>query len=272
MPRFRGRPDGEDRGLVTLPAVEPQATSVAEAETEPSPASRLPAAAPEDALQALTVQVALFNERLEALLLRERPHRAAEERKETWVLLGALAVVAVFCFVAFYLNQTEVRDVATSLEEDIQKAGRTTVTSLERTLAALHLERLPEGQAGVEKLLRDKDRRDGEKFGQVLGELRGQSERGGQAYREDLKALGDQLAGLRQLSEEIHQLQLETRLAAAAAGRSTETAREGTETRASWATRAADGAPATSPPVPAARPPLGQGPGPAGSGRGEARP
>src|SRR5206468_12527984 len=101
-----------------------------------------------------------------------------------------------------------------------------------------------------ERLLREKDRKDVDRFGQVMGELRGQSDRGAQAYREDLKSLGDQLAGLRQLSEEIHQLQLETRLASAAA-RGADLAQKGSETRASWATRAADGAPATTPPAPA---------------------
>jgi hypothetical protein len=238
------------------PPAEGLLAPVVRAETAPRPmGAGLPVVSAE-AVGALAAELAIFNRRLEDLLSQERPRgRSFEERKETWVLLGALTLVVMFCFVAFYLNQSEMREMQSGLQEDMERAGRTAASSVERAISGFHLERLPEAQGAVERLLKEKDRRDAQHYSDLLAEVQRQSSQSGTRLREDLRGIEDQLVGLRQLSEEIHQLETEIKkanLPGAAEKAVPELAFKKPETGAGRAARAPVGAPQNQPPDPAA--------------------
>ena len=151
--------------------------------------SRLPAPAGPGSLEELAAQMARFNRCVEDLLQRERPPGRSEDRKETWVLVAALTVVVVFCLVAFYLNQAEVREMHSGLQSEIDQAGRAAVSSMERRLAGLRLEKLPEAQASLDRFIREKDRRDGERLGEVRDDLRRRSEEAATDLRREIAAV-----------------------------------------------------------------------------------
>ncbi len=234
---------------------------------------------PADALGALTSEMSRFNRMMEDLFSREHPGRSPEERKEMWVLLSALTVVVVFCFVAFYLNQSEVREMHTGLQAEIEHAGKSATSSMERALAGLRLDRLPEANAALERFLKEKDRRDGQRIGELQDAFKGLMEKAGSGAREEFKDIEGELKALRRLSEEIRMAQAQAPVAAVPAppappAAPTEIALKGTETRTGWAARAPDGAPGREPPVPAARSssPSTDAPGPpSGGGPGEPR-
>jgi len=223
------------------------------------PSERLPAPLPPEALGALTREIACFNHKLELLVAREHPAgRSPEDRRETWVLLSALTLVVIFCLVAFYLNQTEMREMQSGLQEDIDRAGHAAVSSLERAISSYHLERLPEAQAAVERLLRDKERRDGERYQEILGELQRQSDQAGRRLCEELRTIEEKLLGLLEFQSEFRTPKGDGEVAAVPAGRqaATELALQAPETGTGRAARAPDGARRESPPDPAARPPV----------------
>ena len=167
--------------------------------------SRLPAPAGPGSLEELAAQMARFNRCVEDLLQRERPPGRSEDRKETWVLVAALTVVVVFCLVAFYLNQAEVREMHSGLQSEIDQAGRAAVSSMERRLAGLRLEKLPEAQASLDRFIREKDRRDGERLGEVRDDLRRRSEEAATDLRREIAAVQQEMAALRKLLDEARQ-------------------------------------------------------------------
>lgn len=218
------------------------------------------AAMPPEALGAFAAELALFNRRLEDLLERERqPARSGEDRKETWVLLSALAVVVMFCFVAFYLNQSELRDLHSNLQDEIDRAAHTASSSVERALGGFHLERLPQTQADLERFLKDKDRRDAQRWADLAAEMERQTTQNGGRIKEDLRQIQDQLDALRQIAGEIQRansgLAAEAASAPEGAAGAVPALEEKIEARAGRVAGTPVGAPSETPPVPAARPP-----------------
>ena len=219
---------------------------------------------PSEALGAFAAELAIFNRRIEDLLDRERPPARPEDRKETWVLLAALAVVVMFCFVAFYLNQSELRDLHSNLQDEIDRAAHTASSSVERAIGGFHLERLPQTQAELERFLKEKDRRDTQRWAELTAEMERQTTRSGGLIQEDLQQIQDQLEALRRIAGEIQRAS--PGLAAAPAAGSPEGAESGaahavpaievkSEAREGRAAGTPVGAPEETPPVPAARPP-----------------
>ncbi len=173
-----------------------------------------------------------------------------------WVLLSALTVVVVFCFVAFYLNHAEVREMHSGLQAEIDLAGQSAVSSMERSLASLRLERIPEAQESLDRFMKEKEHQDKQRFGEILEEVRKQGTRSQVGRREDFQTIDDHLSALRQLSEEIHQIQLQSLRNASRIPEDIALINPGNgEVKAGWAARAPDGAPRTGPPDSAERPP-----------------
>src|SRR5688572_7529523 len=167
-----------------------------------------PVALPPEALNVFAAELARFNRTLDNFLERERtPPRSGEDRKETWVLLSALAVVAMFCFVAFYLNQSELRDLHSNLQDEIDRAAHTASSSVERALGGFHLERLPQTQADLERFLKDKDRRDAQRWADLSVEIERQSAQTGERFQDEMRLIQEQLDALRQLAGEIQRSQ-----------------------------------------------------------------
>ncbi len=143
-----------------------------------------------------------LSRRLEELHQAE-VNRFSEERRETWILVFALSVVLVFCFAAFFMNQMEVRDLRTGLEEELERRSLETVTAIEETLDGLRLEKLPRMQASLEKLIREKDRRDRRSLDDLLAMLRARGE-GENSLEPRLAALEARLEALLQATKELH--------------------------------------------------------------------
>ena len=121
-------------------------------------------------------RLAHLSRRLEELHQAES-RRFSEERRETWILVFALSVVLVFCFAAFFMNQMEVRDLRSGLEQELERRSLETAASFEDALDALHLERVPSMHAALEKLIRETGRRDRQSLEGLLAEIRQQGRR-----------------------------------------------------------------------------------------------
>jgi hypothetical protein len=162
---------------------------------------------PESRLEFVYSRLGHLSRRLEDLHQAEI-HRAGEERRETWLLVGALGVVLVFCFAAFFMNQMEVRDLRVGLEEQLERRSNLTIASLEEALDGLARERLPKLQAAVEKSLKDKARQDGDKLQGLMEELQTQGRKSEAQLAETVQALEARLSLLLKLSREIQDEQL----------------------------------------------------------------
>jgi hypothetical protein len=234
-------------------------------EIQPAPMPVL-SLAPEN-VAALSRELAIFNRRMEEVLSRDRSSgRGSDERKEMWVLLSALTVVVIFCFVAFYLNQAEVREMRGDIQADIDQAGLVTVAALEKRISGLRLEKVPELQTAMDRFLKEKDRRDGQRLGEILQEIQSLPGKGSEVLREDMKALDARIEDLRKTSDEIRRIQGElgfrgTPAAALADGAGGSIGPAGAlilknfQDNSGRAARAPNGPPANQPSVPMARPP-----------------
>jgi hypothetical protein len=128
--------------------------------------------------------------------------RIAEERRETWILVLALSVVLVFCFAAFFMNQMEVRELRSGLEEELERRSTQTVSAIEDTIDGLQLEKLPRLQASLERMLREKDTRDQRGFEDVLDEVRRQGATASQRLDDRIRALEERLEAALRLARE----------------------------------------------------------------------
>jgi hypothetical protein len=254
----RGRPDVGDHRPMLAGSGKPAGPSTDLAHLEPN----LPPAATAQALAVLGREVCILSRRLEDVLTRDRPARAAEDRKEMWVLLSALTVVVVFCFVAFYLNGVEVRDLHSGLQAEINQAGQTTAASLERAIGRIRFDKVIESQAVLDRYLKEKDRRDSQRFSEILEEMGRRSERDQGRLQEELRSLQAALERLKvgSMDTAVAGGSTPAHPAAPAAGGvgggpAAEIAFQVTSPATGRAARASDGVPENGPPDPAARPP-----------------
>ena len=147
---------------------------------------------------ALTAELALFRRRLEEVIatgFTERRER--EDRRESWLLFGAITVVLIFCLVAFYLTQSELRDVRSTLEDEIVRAGHATQKSIERSIVGFQLDRIPEAQGSLEKFLCERDRRESERVNALVGQVVGQLGKQMDAAQRDFRSLSGEIAALK---------------------------------------------------------------------------
>lgn len=135
--------------------------------------------------------------------------RAAEERRETRLLLVALSAVLIFCFAAFYMNQIEVRDLHTGLQEEIEQRSTDTVDYLEQSIESLRNEHLPGMHAQLERKLRERDGEYRKGLATLQSEIENVGTRTGTQVSEALRIMEDHLQRVQKLSRDIHQLQIE---------------------------------------------------------------
>jgi len=195
------------------------------------------------AIQSLAQELTRINQQILEQVIRDRPQgRSGDDRKETWVLLSAVGLVLAFCLVAFYVGQEEIRDLHSSLQDEIDRSRQSTASSVERAIAGFHLEKLPESHAALESFLREMDRRGDERVGEFI---------------EKLKTIEGQIASLNRLSTAFRRLEEETWGPEAYGPDSPEPDddRRLTRTSSGWAAKPPDGAPAPSPTDPLERPP-----------------
>ena len=102
--------------------------------------------------QFLVTQMSQVNRRVaDVYELHER--RGLEDRKETYILVFALSVVLVFCFAAFFMHQMEVRDLHSTLHDEIERQEGHTRFELREKIETLGSKQLPELLALVDARL-----------------------------------------------------------------------------------------------------------------------
>ena len=133
-------------------------------------------------------------------------NRFAEERHETWILVFALSVVLVFCFAAFFMNQMEVRELRTGLEESLDRRASETVAAIETTVANLHLDRIPKLKGSIdsiEDLITENERHASGELKNLFASLKAGREANDSRLDERLVQVEAQLECLLRMSRDI---------------------------------------------------------------------
>ncbi len=135
--------------------------------------------------------------------------RVAEERRESRFLLLALGAALVFCFVAFYLTQAQVREVRDGVLAEVQDASERAEEKMASSFQELHSRHLPALRARLETKMQEGRDQDLKRLKSIEAELRQVGDRNAVHLGEALRILEDQLWRVRTISEEVRVLQKE---------------------------------------------------------------
>lgn len=135
--------------------------------------------------------------------------RVAELRRESRFLLLALGAALVFCLVAFYLTQVQVREVREGILSEVQQASDRAEERLASSFEDLHSRQLPALRTRLQAMIEENRDQDSKRLKSMEAELRQVGDQNAVHLGEALRILEDQLWRVRSISEEVRVLQKE---------------------------------------------------------------
>ena len=153
--------------------------------------------------QFLVSQMGEINRRM-ADVCEGQQHRTHENRRESYMLIFAMSAILVFCCVAFFLHQIEMRDLHTGLEEQIDRQEGHTRHNLERRIDGLTAKHLPKMFSVLNHRLDSMESSRQKARAELVAEMGQRSESSRRQYDEVLRLLGDRIG---RLQDELRQVQ-----------------------------------------------------------------
>lgn len=153
--------------------------------------------------QFLVSQMGQINRRMADVSEGQR-RRTHENRRESCMLIFALSAILIFCCVAFFIHQVEMRDLHTGLEEQIDRQEGHTRHDFERRMDTLTVKQLPRMFSVLSRRLDSMESSRQKARAELVAEMGQRGESSRRQYEEVLRLLGDRIG---HLQEELRQVQ-----------------------------------------------------------------